>query len=203
MERVTSRALSNTYQQYTRHDRGHDAFQATFRAFRRSQRPKVPNELIIEMQTQLLEDLIEQNEMFKNRRICMTFGLSCFWHFGRTWASRRNMDVLCFLVFRRRTLVWEIWRSLILYSLESIGVQDFPNDVEVGQKMQARTIQALKNLTAQIRNTEVWKVKASQTCMAAVKTHQVGQLFVSSHSGLCCLQERGGELPKLAGMPLP
>lgn len=45
--------------------------------------------------------------------------------------------------------------------------QDFPNDAEVGQKMQ------------------MWKMKASQTCMAAVKAHQ----------------DAGGELPQLPAMP--
>lgn len=45
--------------------------------------------------------------------------------------------------------------------------QDFPNDAEVHQKMQ------------------MWKMKASQTCMAAVKAHQ----------------DAGGELPQLSGMP--
>lgn len=45
--------------------------------------------------------------------------------------------------------------------------QDFPKDAEVGQKMQ------------------MWKTKASQTCMAALKAHQAG----------------GGELLKMPMMP--
>ena len=50
---------------------------------------------------------------------------------------RRNMDVLCSLGFHRRSLVgFDLQNFLTMHS--DIG-QDFPNDAEVGQKMQAAT----------------------------------------------------------------
>ena len=44
---------------------------------------------------------------------------------------------------------------------------------------------------------QMWQVKASQTCMAAVKAHQAHALEPFS----CTFQAGGGELPNMPEMP--
>ena len=72
----------------------------------------------------------------------------------RTWAMRRNMDVPCSLGFHRRSLGGFDVQKFSTIQIE-IG-QDFPNDAEVGQKMQVGCHKIVASATGKPNMSE-WK----------------------------------------------